>query len=104
MKNRSCPNKDACWAYEASNCEGCAIGEKIARLVRQNKKLKAELRHRAEVAERALLNMTKKYNKAERKIATTKDGWFSLGEAQIALLVDDAIKQAEKELAEEERE
>lgn len=56
--------------------------------------------HRAEVAERALLSMTKKYNKAERKIATTKDGWFSLGEAQIALLVDDAIKQAEKELAE----
>lgn len=42
MKNRSCPNKDACWDYDASNCEGCAIGEKIARLVRQNKKLKAE--------------------------------------------------------------
>lgn len=42
MKNRNCPNKDACWDYNASNCEGCAVGEKIARLVRQNKKLKAE--------------------------------------------------------------
>ena len=42
MKNRSCPNKDVCWYYEVSNCKGCATGEKIARLARQNKKLKAE--------------------------------------------------------------
>lgn len=51
MKNRNCPNKDMCWDYNASNCEGCEIGEKIARLVRQNKKLKAEnaaLRERLE--------------------------------------------------------
>lgn len=105
MKNKSCPDKIACWYYEVSNCEGCEIGEKIARLARQNKKLKAEnaeFRHRAKVAERALINMTKKYNLAERKIATTKDGWFGLGEAQIALLADEAIKEAEKELAEEE--
>lgn len=59
------------------------------------------IKRRAEVAERALLNMTKKYNLAERKIATTKDGWFSFGEAQIALLANEAIKEAEKELAEE---
>lgn len=42
-----------CRNYDASNCEGCAIGEKIARLVRQNKKLKAEnaaLRERLEKA------------------------------------------------------
>lgn len=42
MKNRNCPNKDMCWDYNASSCEGCAVGEKIARLVRQKKKLKAE--------------------------------------------------------------
>lgn len=42
MKNRNCPNKDACWDYNASNCKGCAVGEKITRIVRQNKKLKAE--------------------------------------------------------------
>lgn len=71
--------------------------EEVEEIVRQ----RDEYKHRAEVAERALLNMTKKYNLAEQKIATTKDGWFSLGEAQIALLVDDAIKQAERELAEE---
>lgn len=59
-------------------------------------------KHRAEVAERALFNMTKKYILAERKIATTKDGQFSFGERLIALFAGDAIKQAEKELAEEE--
>lgn len=42
MKYRICPNKDACWAYDASNCEGCAVGEKIAKQARQIKKLKVE--------------------------------------------------------------
>ena len=53
MKNRNCPNKDMCWDYNASNCEGCAVGEKIARLAHQNKKLEAEnasLRARLEKA------------------------------------------------------
>lgn len=53
MKNRNCPNKDACWDYNASNCKGCAVGEKIACLTRQSKKLKAEnasLRARLEKA------------------------------------------------------
>lgn len=42
MKSRNCPNKDMCWDYNASNCDGCAIGEKVDRFARQNKKLKAE--------------------------------------------------------------
>lgn len=42
MKSRNCPNKDMCWGYNMSRCEDCVVGEKIARLVRQNKKLKAE--------------------------------------------------------------
>lgn len=53
MKNRNCPNKDKCWDYDASNCEGCALGEKFSRLTRQNKKLKAKnaaLRERLEKA------------------------------------------------------
>ena len=53
MKNRNCPNKDACWDYDASNCEGCAVGEKFSRLTRQIKKLEAEnaeLRARLEKA------------------------------------------------------
>lgn len=55
------------------------------------------------VVYRALLNMTKKYCVAERKIATTKDGWFSRGETQLALLAAEAIRDAEKELAEEKK-
>lgn len=53
MKNRNCPNKDMCRDYNASRCGGCTIGEKITRIVRQNKKLKAEnaaLRARLEKA------------------------------------------------------
>lgn len=62
-----------------------------------------ETQHRAEVVYRALLNMTKKYCVAERKIATTKDGWFSRGETQLALLAAEAIRDAEKELEEEKK-
>lgn len=53
MKSRNCPNKDMCWDYNASNCDGCEVGEKIDRFARQNKKLKAEnaeLRERMEKA------------------------------------------------------
>lgn len=63
-----------------------------------------DYKHRVKVVERALLNMTKKYMLADgtaRKITTTKDGRFLVGERMIALFAGDAIKQAEKELAEE---
>lgn len=101
MKNRNCPDKDACWDYKASNCEGCAIGEKIARLVRQNKKLKAEnanLRHRAEVAERALENKCKNVCSAcgMHQAANCKGKEFCQQEA-----FKRSLEQAEKELAEE---
>lgn len=42
MKNRNCPNIDACWDYDASNCEGCAIGQKIEKFARKIKRLQAE--------------------------------------------------------------
>lgn len=42
MKNRNCPNKDACWDYNASNCEGCAVGQKIEKYVRKIKRLQAK--------------------------------------------------------------
>ena len=64
-----------------------------------------EYKRRAEVTERALLNMTKKYMLADgtaRKIATTKNGRYSFSERLIALFAGEAIKQAEKELAEDE--
>ena len=95
MRNRNCPDKDACWDYKASNCEGCAIGEKIARLVRQNKKLKAEnanLRDRGPVAERALGILA-------HKIAITDLRDISMTATE--KVKQKAIEQAEKELAEE---
>lgn len=100
MKNRNCPDKDACWDYKASNCEGCAIGEKIARLVRQNKKLKAEnanLRHRAEVAERALLFL------CDNIMSDISVMVFPSTKTQVQNkqeLYDYCIKQAEKKIAE----
>lgn len=49
MKNRRCPNSHACYDYDASNCEDCAVGKfiekqkrKIARLTAENERLKAE--------------------------------------------------------------
>ena len=62
-----------------------------------------EYKHRAEVVERALFNMTKKYMLAERIIATTKDGQLSFGERLIALFAGDEIKQAEREIEEEKK-
>lgn len=44
MKKRNCPNKDACWDYDASNCEGCAVGQKIEKYVRKIKRLQADKR------------------------------------------------------------
>lgn len=43
MKYRDCPDKDVCWDYDASNCDGCAVGEKFTRQAREIKNLKAEL-------------------------------------------------------------
>lgn len=63
-----------------------------------------DYKHRVKVVERALLNMTKKYMLADgtaRKITTTKNGRFSFSERLIALVANEAIKQAEKEIAEE---
>ena len=94
MKNRNCPNKDACWDYNASNCTGCELGEKFSRLTRQIKQLKsenAELRRRAEVAEREAMILAKWLANKTRKDYPWK-AWFNA-----------AQKQAEKELAEEKK-
>lgn len=57
------------------------------------------------IAQRALYNMTKKYMLADgtaQKIATTKNGRFSFSERLIAIFANEAIKQAEREIEEEE--
>lgn len=63
MKNKSCPDKIACWDYDAGNCDGCAVGDLILRQKKRIKRLKSEIdsliaeredyKHRAEVAEKA---------------------------------------------------
>lgn len=53
------------------------------------------------IAQRALYNMTKKYMLAERKIPTTKNGRSIFSERLIALVANEAIKQAEREVEEE---
>lgn len=49
MKNRRCPNSHACYDFDASNCEDCAVGKfiekqkrKIDRLTTENERLRAE--------------------------------------------------------------
>lgn len=76
MKNRNCPNKDACWDYNASNCEACALGEKFSRLTRQIKKLEAEnaaLRERLEKA----VELENKINNGELVDAIWFKSWVN---------------------------
>ena len=42
MKNRGCPNRIACYDYDASNCEGCAVGNLIIKLKKKIKGLQVE--------------------------------------------------------------
>lgn len=87
------------WEYQRY-CAYKIIEPQIKDCFDRERALKGQLA----VVYRALLNMTKKYCVAERKTATTKDGWFSRGETQLALLAAEAIRDAEKELAEEAKE
>lgn len=95
MKNRNCPNKDMCWGYNMSRCEGCVVGEKFSRLTRQIRQLKSEnseLRHRVEVAERALLTAC---------VNLTKDEEDNVNMELLACAVyTNYLRKAEKELAE----
>lgn len=67
-----------------------------------------EYKHRAEVAERALIIMAERvleYAENAKVMATTSDGLFSCEkDAQLALLVNDALLKAEQKLAEEKKE
>ena len=101
MKNRNCPNKDMCWGYNTSRCEGCVVGEKFSRLTRQIKKLKAEnaelreVQHRAEVAERALLTACIKMVKDEKSDVNI--------ELLARVIYRKYLNQAENELTEEKK-
>lgn len=72
MKNRNCPNKDACWDYDASNCGGCAVGQKFEEYIRKIKRLQAEnaeLRERLDKAVELPLLQTIRGNKLPYEVA-----------------------------------
>lgn len=56
MKNKICPDKISCWRYDASKCDGCAVGDKfikqrkrIARLEEENAALRERLENAVEL-------------------------------------------------------
>lgn len=60
MKNRSCPDRIACFDYDADNCEGCPTGEYICKLQKKIRRLKAknnDLEVRNEVLQRDVDNL-----------------------------------------------
>ena len=74
MKNRNCPDKYACWDYDASNCDSCALGEKFTQKARKIKRLKSELEAIKIVAAQLAneLNMTDEEFDEEVKTARKK--------------------------------
>ena len=74
MKNRNCPDKYACWDYDASNCDSCALGEKFTQKARKIKYLKTELAAMKFVAAQLAneLNMTDDEFAKEVKAAKEK--------------------------------
>lgn len=79
--------------------------KEISRLTAENAELRA--RHRVEVVERALVIMAERvleYAEKAKVTAMTSDGLFSCDkDAQLALLVNDALRKAEQEMTREER-
>ena len=76
MKNRNCPNKDACWDYDASNCEGCAVGQKIEEYVRKIKRLQADKRRiKNKVARECLQILYKRTDCGYSTLTHYRVGW-----------------------------
>lgn len=76
MKNRNCPNKDACWDYNASNCEGCAVGQKIEKYVRKIKRLQADKRRiENKVARECLQILYKRIDCGRLTLTHYRVGW-----------------------------
>lgn len=91
MKNRSCPDKIACWDYDANNCEGCAVGDLILQQKKTIKHLKSELKR----YKRALYNISGRY---ERKWGFSKNEVDSfLRKKRISMELDVADKEIEEE-------
>lgn len=69
MKNRNCPNKDACWDYDASNCKGCAVGQKFEEYILKIKRLQAEVAELHARLENGYVPVRKKKRATEKQIS-----------------------------------
>lgn len=80
----------------------------LEQIIEGQKSLMDEYKHRAEVAERALIIMAEnvlEYAQKAKVTAMTSDGMFSCEkDVQLALLANDALRKAEQKLAEEKKE
>lgn len=102
MKNRSCPDKIACWDYDAGNCEGCAVGDLILRQKKSIKRLKSELKRykralQLEHCKQALHLLTKAF--VELK------GYkpFEVSQLTKETAILEFLQQAEREIEEERK-
>ena len=75
MKNRNCPNKDACWDYDASNCEGCAVGQKIEKYARKIKRLQADKKRLKNKIARECLQILYKHIVCGGLVNAFSQGW-----------------------------
>lgn len=79
-------------------------GEEVEKIVKE----RDEYKHRAQVAERALVITAERvleYAEKANMTAMTSDGFFSCDkDAQLALLANDALLKAEQKMTEEEKE
>ena len=76
MKNRNCPNKDACWDYDASNCQGCAVGQKFEKYVRKVKRLQADKKRlKNEIVRECLQILYKRIDCGYSTLTPFVQGW-----------------------------
>lgn len=88
MKNRNCPDKNECWEYHESNCDGCAVGQEIEKLHRKIKRLQADKKRiKNKIARECLLILYKHVNCCSVNAAFSR-GW------------DEAISTVFKEISE----
>lgn len=75
MKNRNCPDKNECWEYHESNCDGCAIGQEIEKLHRKIKRLQADKKRIKNKVARECLQILYKHGKQQWMNLTFSRGW-----------------------------
>ena len=91
MRNRSCPNRVACFDYNANNCEECPVGDLITK---QKKKIK-RLQEEKDVSREKLIRAVR--DVAER----IKTAFYCEFEELIPSIMADKIDEIVKEVLNE---